>query len=377
MVALPQGGFWYQPASLWSAAYVSAEEGVSSLRFNFRREHFRNPTRHPITLNRFALCGINYPLAIQNIAGFVGPNSAESAMFQLAKIRISAPYRRGFSREAIPLASYSPRATGWTSGSTLSDSSLFGVNYLKFDKEIVLPRKGALDFALSGAIRMENADFAFPGSVFARTGRIFYHEKGGMFAGSSRQKGLTVGQGANVAPIPDPYSGIPFPIPPDYAVAAEVGVAPTTLWPPQSQMNARDFEQQESTRSGSTGIYGMGVFIDQIAWDDEIKADVLATQATPAGPLYQISMTASMIGCRARAVHAPGSNDWWWRQGAPVSLVLDTITSALVYDLPEPITLSQGECLDVSMLVPGEAAASFATGYQVGISFNGWTAVEG
>ncbi len=374
---LPNNGFWYQPASLWSIGYVDASANVASVRFNFKREHFRNPTRHPITLNRFAICGVNYPFTIQNIPATAQPSSAESAMFNKARIRIAAPYRRGYSRDEIPLASYSPRSTGWMSGNTLSDSSLFGVNYLRFDKPILLPRKSALEVALTGMVRMSTtwgAPFVF--SNAARNGRFFFHESGGLFSGSSRQKGLTVHQGGNIAPIPDPYSGIPYSIPPDYAIAAEAGINPI-LWPPQSQMNARDYEQQEGTRSGSTETYGMGVFIDQIDWDDAAKASVLATEGTAAGPLYQISMNASMLGCRARAKHAPGPNDWWWRPGAPLSLVLDTITSALVYDLPEPITLSEGETLDVTMVVDAAATAGAASGYQVGISFNGWTAIEG
>lgn len=384
MAALPEGGFWYQPASLWSTAYVDASAAVASIRASFRREHFRNPTRHPITLNRFAICGVNFPFAIQNIPSSTAPSSAESAMFNKATLRISAPYRKSYSRLEIPLASYSPRPTGWVSGNTLSDSSLIGVNYLKFDKPVILPRKAALEMSLSGTVRMSTNFAGFGGANFtiggapaeARPGRFFVHESGGLFSGSARQKDLLVHQGGNVDPIPDPYSGIPFPIPADYAVAAEAGINPI-LWPPQSQMNARDFEQQESTRSGSTTCYGMGVFIDQIDWDDAIKADLLVPLLVPAGPLYKISMTASMLGIRARAAHAPGPNDWWWRPGAPLALVLDTITDALVYELPEPITLSEGETLNVGLVLPAASTPASPANYQVGISFNGYTAIEG
>lgn len=381
MRELPNGGFWYQPASLWSIAYVDASAEVDTIRFNFRREHFRNPTRHPITLNRFAVSGVNYPVDIMNIAAATLQSVANSGMLNKATIRISAPYRRGYSRSELPLASYSPRATGWVSGNTLSDSSLFGTNYLRFDKEILLPRKSALEVGLTGMTSMASnyfpgVEIEFPISP-ARTGRFFFHEKGGLFSGNSRQKGLTLVTGEDVAPIPDPYSGIPFAVPPGYVVYSDVGTVPIDLWPGQSRMNARDYEQQEATRSGSTGVYGMGVFIDQIAWDDTVKAAILANQATPAGPLYKLAMMAARVGCRARAIHAPGSNDWWWRPGAPLCLVLDTITDALVYDLPEPITLSAGETLDVTMIVPGANTEGAGPGYQVGISFNGWTAVEG
>jgi hypothetical protein len=383
-MALPNDGFWYQPASLWSIAYVDASAEVDSIRFNFKREHFRNPTRHPITINRFALNGVNYPVDIMNVSTSELQSVANSAILNQATIAISAPYRKNYSRMTIPLAAYAPRPTGWVSGSTLSDSSLFGTNYLHFDKPILLPRKGALEVALTGMTSMisdcfgadpaDNIEFPI---LPLRRGRFYYHEVGGLFSGSSRQKGLLVISGENVAPIPDPYSGIPFAVPPGYDVFSDGGTVPVELWPPESRMTARDFEQQESTRSGSSQVYGMGVFIEQIDWDDDIKAQFLAKQATAAGRDYKIAMMASRLGCRARATHAPGSNDWWWRPGAPLCLVMDTITDALVYDLPQPITLSQGETLDVTMFVPGATAAAAGPGYQVGISFNGWTSVEG
>lgn len=387
--ALPNGGIWYQPASLWSIGYVDASAEVASLRFNFNREHFRNATRHPITLNRFALSGINYPVDIMNVStaapGDDSVSVANSAMFNKATIRISAPFRRAYSRQELPLASYSPRATGWVSGSTLSDSSLFGVNYLRFDREIILPRKGSFDVGLTGTTRIATSYFGIGNNVFfggvdeaePRFGRFFFHEKGGFFSGNSRQKALSIVTTANTIPIPDPYSGIPFGLPDGYGVPAEAGAPASAQWPPQSQMSARDYEQQEATRSGSTSVYGMGVFIDQIDYDDASKADFLAEQGVAPGSQYKLAMTASSIGCRMRAVHAPGSNDWWWRPGAPVCLVLDTITDALVYDLPEPITLSMGETLDVTMVVPGATTTGAAGKYQVGIALNGWTAVEG
>lgn len=377
---LPNNGFWYQPASLWSIAYVDSSAEVDAIRFNFKREHFRNPTRHPITLTRFALNGVNYPFDIMNIPAATSQNVANSAILNLATIKIAAPYRRGYSRQELPLAAYSPRPTGWVSGATESDSSLFGTNYLRFDKEILLPRKGALEVALTGNTSMLTdylpSEIEFP--IFPeQLGRFYFHEAGGLFSGNSRQKSLQIVTGEDIAPIPDPYSGIPFAVPPQYGLFADVGPTPVQLWPGQSRMNARDYEQQESTRSGSTQVYGMGVHINQIEWDDTVKAQILGNLGVAAGSTYKLSMTASRVGCRARAVHAPGSNDWWWRPGAPLCLVLDTITDALVYDLPEPITLAMGETLDVTMVVPGNTSDTPAPGFQVGISFNGWTAIEG
>jgi hypothetical protein len=128
----------------------------------------------------------------------------------------------------------------------------------------------------------------------------------------------------------------------------------------------------------------MGVAINQIDYDDFAAADADGlgfdtNLGMKFGPVSQ------RIGCRAR-MGAGVNTDWWWRPGAPLALVLDTITPALVYKLPEPITLSPGDTLSVEADVPGtnyfDSELASITGetdsrVQLGVSFNGYTAIEG
>lgn len=392
-IELPAGTF-YQPASLWSVAYVDTTVDAPRVRANFNRQHFRNGTRHPITLTRVALNGVNYPLDRANFATSEVISVANSGILNKALLGIYAPGRKRFSKQELNLSAYAPRPTGARSGMTPADSSLFGVNYLRFDKTLLIPRKSGFEFGVgSGALMRTD----YPGWGEAQPsltgdpdapflpGRIFVHEAGGMFSGSSRQKGIVV-QPSSIEPIPDVYEGIPYTVPASTLQEFPPAGLANNLWPPQSQMNARDFEQQESTRSGSTSVIGMGVFIDQIDADDFTKGSFQTLQGIdPDGGAYKLAMKSSQIGCRVRLARNVTA-DWWWRPGAPICLVLDTITDALVYDLPEFITLGPGETLDVTMMLPAAGAAE-DTGpgklgapmsrYQVGISFNGFTAIEG
>ena len=86
------------------------------------------------------------------------------------------------------------------------------------------------------------------------------------------------------------------------------------------------------------------------------------------------------LGTRIRTTNG-GSKEWWWREGAPLCLVFDTVTPATVYKMPYPITLGPGDTLDVELVVPplpAGAVGGTALQHQVntGISFNGWAAIE-
>ena len=113
--------------------------------------------------------------------------------------------------------------------------------------------------------------------------------------------------------------------------------------------------------------------IDQIAFDEELA---------PAFPASVIAPVSTRIGSRVRLVGGP-VNDYWWRPGAPMALTFDTTTPAAVYWLDEPITLMPGDALDVIAEVRTDSFASedinaaYAAMYQFGISFNGFTAING
>lgn len=370
-----RSGPWIEPAALWSAAYPDVEDlGPGDVTVRFNREHFRNGSRWPIVIKRVAMCGINYPFArvSEDFTSDSRGLGSDDVLYQ-GRLKIGFPFRKNFSRSTIALSGYAPKPTGQPGGATQAMSSLWGANYLRFDEPLILPRKSGVEMALT---RVSNitAPFASVGqSNFGlRDGYVYYHEKGGLFSGSARLKKLQIiSDSAGLFPVPDPYALIPYPIPSGYGSFAGEAFSPP-LWSPGSTMTAREFEQQEATRSGSTEVYGMGVMIDQISNDDDVIQDMTGG-AENGSQLAQIS---TRIGIRVRAVHSPVGN-WWWRPGAPLALVLDTMTPALVYELPDPITLAPGDVLTAGLELPGGTDSAGPQGWQVGLSFNGYTVIEG
>jgi hypothetical protein len=131
-----------------------------------------------------------------------------------------------------------------------------------------------------------------------------------------------------------------------------------------AQLTGGGFKAQQPNRSGSARFTGMRVMLDQLYWDGGF--------ADPVAPL------ATRVGTRVRNIS--GSGEWWWRPGAPIALVMDTITPALVYKLPSAITLGPGDTLDVEMRFPAvllEQMEGDDISFQIGISFNGYAAIEG
>ena len=372
-------GSWYEPASLWSAQYVSVPNSTSpNTNVTFNRQHFRNGGRHPIVLQRLAACGINYPFDKTGAAVFVLPSAyaagADAAIMQ-GTVRIGMPFRKNFSRYTIPLSQYTPKPTNMPRPPGASQSSLWGTSYLRFPRPILLPQRSSIEGGLM-SLKRAQAGFTNAGSQTTSDAPMpaymYFHESGGLFSGSARIKALQVRtDSSDVVPVPDPYGCIPYPLPAPYTVPATYPTAPhERMWPPPSQMSSRDFEQQESTRSGSTEVLGCGVFIDQLTYDDELIA-----QAGGNDPGMKVSQISTRLGVRMRAKHSPDGT-WWWRPGAPLALVFDTITPAVVYELPEPITLAPGDAINVTMQLPG-GVTPHGVGFNVGLSFNGYMAIEG
>lgn len=389
---MPSGGIWYQPRSLWGAAYIQNAVLLPEARIQFEREQLRNGTRWPVTIERVALTPINYPIehAGDPVLAPASPWGMAYAALQGALIRISSPFRKSFARQEIAVGAYPAMATGQPLGEETYQSSLFGISYLEFDKPLFIPQRSACMFGLGGLtgvfydpVGAAEISFARPQAspIFAT---MYFNEVGGLFSGSQRRAlGQMVPDFPNQSPQPDPSTGYPFPLPVDYS---EVPGAPGALnWPPQMQLTGKQFGSQESTRSGSTHVYGMGAMIDQIEYDDDAASDAQGTGIDVDGGGFKISQLAARMGCRARMTHGVNTDEWW-RPGAPLALVLDSITPALVYKLPNPITLGPGDTLSVEVRMAGtdyfqstldSVVLNNAARLQLGISFNGYTAIEG
>lgn len=388
---MPEGGIWYQPRSLWSVLYVAtAQTAQNEYPYRFSRKHFRNGTRWPITLTRMAVSPVNYALSyMDNIGGgpYTGtPHGLGISILKGARIRISAPFRKSYSRQEIALGSYAALPTGQPHGTTGWDSSLFGVSYLHFDKPLIVAENSACMLQSGGMSAVSFVPTGQPEATFSfSTSPLFasyyFNQAGGMFAGAQRAARGTLEQDfPNVNPDPDLDTGYPFGLPGSYIFIP--GAPGTTNWPPQAQITAAQFDKQGSTRSGSNLFYGMGVSIDQILYDDTAAADAAGNGVIVDQGGFRIAPLSTRMGCRARMSHGVNT-DWWWRPGAPMALVLDTITPALVFKLPEPITLGPGETLNVEGMFPGVEYFGNDQGdndeklLQVGVSFNGYTAIEG
>lgn len=391
-------GFLYEPRSLWSIANIQATALPQIVQLDKR--HFFNGERYPITITRVTMAAINYLLVntVQTgapLAANVGANES-SAVINRLRVSIAVPQRYHLNtkrRVLVAAAAPEPRfmpPTVLTAGVTPTDyvpSSLWGQCHLDFDKPLIIPRTGTLEWDLSAYTPFPNNttgggnDQSAP--VFAT---MLWQEEGGLLPGSARTRRVALQPYTGDLSQADPLEKWPYPVD-GYGLGVALAAAGTPSvdwWGGQSRFPAAgganqgapftpatpqgSFASQESTRAGSTRLLGMRTHIDQIAYDAD-----LATNGFDGVP--QASPLSLRTGCRVRSING-GSGAWWWRPGAPMALVLDTITPASVFKLPEPVTLGPGEQLDVEMEFPANIP-DFATTFHVGIAFNGYAAIEG
>lgn len=396
-------GVLYEPRSLWSIANVEATDQPQQVRLE--RRHFYNSERWPITMTRVSLMAVNYsvfqtPQAGGIIPAGVGANEAASVV-NLLRFAISAPQRFYFNAKNFVVDSgFSPRPVwqppvGLTTlpgeGAYLP-SSLYGQCNLNFDKPLRLPRNGTVEWDLSAYTiwNTQRDDQPAPLQTANASAWMLYQEVGGLLPGSVRSRHVPLFGYTGDMSQTDPEERWPYPADGYGAGAPGAGLRVSTdWWPGLSRFPAggggnqdflggsgvagppqKSFAGQESTRAGSTELIGMRTFIDQLSFDQEYSASAMPFQATSrAAPL------SMRVGTRVRTVNA-GSKTWWWRPGAPLALVFDSVSPASVYHFPEPITLGPGEQLDVEMELPPNVP-TFTTTYHVGLSINGYAAIEG
>jgi hypothetical protein len=396
-------GILYEPRSLWSIANVTVEGGrAAPTRVVLNRQHFTNRTRWPMTLRRVAISAINYTLETQVDTPTLLANSQwwlqRSNIVQDVSLSISAPQRYHWNaKSVINAATCTPRPTAeppqpdYQFGGTLLPwmSSYVNTSRLTFDYPMQIPRTSALEWQLS----------SFTPVVFGRTSedmapssdaafvRMLYQETGGMFFGSARVheyvgRAFRSPGSTPLNPFADTLEKWPFP--PDLASSTAVyTVLPGTAewWDPRGMFSAGAFKKQNVTRDGSTRITDMRAQIDQFTYDGQVAAAY--KNAFGGVDLTQrVTPLACRMSSRVRTVDC-GSGAWWWRPGAPLCLTFDAQTPALVYDLPQQITLEPGDTLDVEMTFPpntltfGEGQSPVTVPFHVGVSFNGYSPIEG
>ena len=344
-------GLLYEPRSLWSIANVRVEEAaVGPTRVRLPKRHFFNGERYPLILKRVALCAVNYHLMDDTIR-----------FFQEAELGISVPQRYHLNtKRFVPVGALTARPT-WQPSTPFAPfaSNLWGQSMLDFDNPLYIAKNAFMEWSLSAITPVPGATDVLDGIP----AKMLYQEVGGLWPGSVRSHEVTLPFISD-----DVLPGFQFdplekwPYPPFGAAAVSAGT--NVFWDPDGFFSGNRFLQQEHTRDGSTQLTDMRAAIDQRAYDN---------LATFAG--VQPSPLHFRIGTRVRMGNG-GTKAWWWRPGAPLALVFDRITPALVYDLKESVTLGPGEQLDVEMLLPPIAGQDPAA-YHIGISFNGFAVIEG
>lgn len=402
-------GIIYEPRAVWSIEQVNNSDTPNG-RITFPRNDFQNPGKYPIILTKLLLAPVNYTY-IRTVPGAPVDSLTYhvdgASALEVSEILINAPQRQNYSRRTIPLTSW-PAEPRWLptmrgvdldgQGPQQYPSSIWGVTRWDFDHTMIIPKLGTLEIGLSpfnvatqGADPddLREVDFAIavsegpppgsdaPGRVGNWPGNARLHQRSALRYGdgfsplrTSGAGGLgTTGKGGPTAgqqaQITDPFGALAY------------GPGPLTTtqqWPPDQAFTAREYDAQNASEMGSTPVTGFGVHIDQIDYDDET---INATG--PSVPNSPISPLAFRVAARARMRNG-GSGEWWWRQGAPLALVQPSITPALVYQLPQPITLAPGDTLDVELQVQRPvviAGNNIVQAYNVGLSFCGYAAIEG
>jgi len=370
-------GLLYEPRSLWSIANVPATSNPQVVRLN--RQHFYNGSKWPIELRRVALIGVNY-LFGSSIPTVGSLADETAAVINRCRLRIASPQNYFFnSRRTILDAAMAPLPTaqppqGLTPGdagevANYLPSSRWGQCMLKFDNVVRLPRTGSIEWWLSAHTPYPEITEAGAPEDAAVRAWMLYQEKGGMFAGSARFARVPLLPYTGNLTQLNPQDRWPYQ-PDGYGVGVPGSPATNDWWPGVSSFptgGPRGFTKQESTRSGSTELTDMRVFIDQLLYDQRLYEN-LANRPAP------LSMRT---GTRVRTGNS-GSKEWWWRPGAPLALVFDHITPALVMQLADPITLAPQDSLEIEMEFPPNVPDQEEnTTFHVGISFNGFTTIEG
>lgn len=400
-------GILYEPRAVWSIETIETEIQPNG-RIIFPRNDFQNPGKYPIVLTKVLLAPVNY--IYEEATNGVDPPTAANeyhidgiSALSTAQILINAPQRQNYSRTVIPLTSW-PALPRWGPTSRGVDdgtgtevnyrSSLWGVTRWDFEHPMIIPKLGTLEIQLSSfnyalgnpqASDLREVNFAIgvnegppagssgPGRNAAFPGNMRVHPRSILRYLEEKSPLRTSGQGGLGAGAQSQQRQVFFFIP------EAVGGPLTTLnqWPPDQQLSAREYDAQNVTEQGSTPVNGFAVHIDQIDYDDDTVNTFGPLTASPSD--QPISPLAMRVATRARMRNG-GSGEWWWRPGAPLALVQPTITPALVYQLPTPITLAPGDTLDVELQVQRPITIginTIAQKYNLGLSLCGYAAIEG
>lgn len=369
-------GLIYEPRAFWSVATVNTETDANT-NFLLNREHFHNGSRYPITLNRMIVAPLSYTFRDFGVEPPADETQFQNscAIINLMQVMVSAPFRQHYSRKTFNTTGFGPLPT-WEPAMRNDPtnpyaSAPWGISHWDFDQPLLLPRLGSIEFSLTGITWPNVPGLAAPDPTNRPFVSMMWHEYGSLMSGSGRLRDRE-----QLPDISAPTTGedLAWLGGDAFGVVAPANVTPA--WTATGAFTAHDFNQRNPVRTGSVLIRAFSVQLEQIAYDDALDAvgGVFNNQ--------EVTPLSLRTACRVRTVDG-GTQEWWWRPGAPLAMVMPTITPAQVFPLDPPITLGPGDTLDVEVRTPSSVAnigsppQTMTPTYRFGVSFTGWAAIEG
>ncbi len=374
-------GYLYEPRAFWEVVRIDTSVDVDPLNpfrsartIRLNPENWYNGSKHTIVFTKLLLSPINYTL--QQFVGAVPPavasdfNNCGSAVNRM-EVVVNAPRRQRMASRPLAKASYVPQPACTPSmefTNTPYASSLLGLSKWTFDKAMKLPNTGSMQLDISSRpARMVGG----PDDIFLSTSVEEAYQAGGW--------GMRHARTLQRAILPLSQNNVPFPagsqsFGDDAFGHPQVGAVGNNLWIAAGQLTANEFRQQNANRGAKNSwVQGFSVMVDQINYDEDQQASPVAN--VPGSPITPYSQR---LACRARTTNG-GTNQWWWRPGAPVALVCPTITPASVMELQQPIKLGPGDSLELEVTAPNPVvlAPQIDPTFQFGVSLTGYAIIEG
>lgn len=369
-----QPGFLYEPRAFWDVRTGTTDDGEGEFRFN--SDNFYNGSKYPIVLTDILFDG--------GISWY----SAATAQRGLTDgvIRFSSSGNQPLTRGAIPLRSLvspvafeppSPYAANPNLDTGIVPQTgvwgdalgpLWNVCQWDFRHPLILPRAGALTFSIGSRVE---ADLGYEEDAPPVGAYLQFFEGGDgggdFYKGNARS--FQVNDQFRCRNLSTWGRGTDF--------GDGTGDGTDQPFPPRSILSATEYRRQNVTQAGSTALRGFSLMLDQRAFNAYVNDGAPATTR----PAVQSRASATPVKAKTSGC---GSQESWWRDGAPLSLVSPTRTPALVGRLPVPITLQPGDGLDLELVFPAGTRdfawdGSESTGrpnIYFGASFCGFAAIE-
>lgn len=379
--------FYYEPRVLWSVGRVGP--GIQT-RTQFQgtgyqplpKEHYRNGSRWPIRITHAIISPVGYLYSSAD-AAIVNAYDAAMAAIGRMKIRIAFPKSSWIERLDTDVMNFATQSCAEPSFSGDPDleysSGLFGVSRWDFEPSYIVPRKVTLDLILS-TIQLYNTGEEEPPVGSAS---LAFFERGGRMLGHARNRpaadleyGPTFVPAAG-APAAGAWPDSNSPVVGDF-FALNLGVSGPQgqTFPGKQKWPSNLYLHQLGSRGlPYTEVTGFSVALDQIDIDDAVHTldgGGLVTNGRVA-PLAQRIITKA-------STRDGGTQERWWRDGAPLSLVTPTLNNCgMIHRFDDPFILGPGDGMEVGLQSPLAreiGIASFSGIYNVGVSFLGYACVE-